>query len=88
MGGGGSGAIRALSRTKVFLIAADAAAELCKEFLVGRLARKIIAHVGGHSSSPVRSPIGPSHKGNHLVSVPGLSRTTVENYPRCQRRTS
>jgi hypothetical protein len=42
-----SGAIRALSLTKVFLIAADAAAKLCKEFLAGRLEKENFSVCGG-----------------------------------------
>jgi hypothetical protein len=56
----GSGAIRALSRTNVLLIAADPpAAVLCKEFLAGLLSKENYSTCGGRRML-VLWPIGPS----------------------------
>jgi hypothetical protein len=58
--GRGSGAIRALSRTKVFLIVADLpAAALCKEFLAARLSEENYSAGGGRREA-LFWPIGPS----------------------------
>ena len=90
----GSGAIRALSRTKVLLIAADlAAAALCKEFLAARLrARKITVQAErwerwGSALDSLFPPIGWPLEGHHLVLV-GLAylatclrRLIIDDYP-------